>query len=253
MNTIDRNSLRRPMPNILPLLLRAFLIICTGRALASAESHGPSRHADRGSSSSRSEVGHSMRSSDVAKFYAKLPSRDTATLRANDHDQVPWLRPAEDFVEHLPPARQLAVARALVADRNTFIAYLGADLLIDTGHEEEAAPVLAQMWADGRIERDLHGRLGFNWTHHEDEERFGRMSLRTAQALLDHLDAYRGAERDRAETYIRGVVGTETFSREDASARLAEKMKDLPKPPRRPYWYRKADCNSVNKQRSTDS
>lgn len=56
---------------------------------------------------------------------------------------------AGDYLLGLPASEQLEVARVLANDPDLRISFLGVDLLMKTGHEDEAVPALAAIVARG--------------------------------------------------------------------------------------------------------
>ncbi len=94
-----------------------------------------------------------------------------------------------EYLDTLSPAERLDLARAIVRDRDTRVSYLGVDILIRQGSEDEAVPVLAARVADGHFEA-LEGRLAYEWVHDnpsKEDPTFARLILKISRHLLTHL------------------------------------------------------------------
>jgi hypothetical protein len=126
---------------------------------------------------------------------------------------------AEKYLRSLPPTDRLAVARAVLRDRDARLGYVGASVLVQEGHADEAVPALAAMITDGRVATD-HVRLGYDWLHSDDDGLYPRMTAKIGRHLLAHLGEYDAQDRARAEEYLMG--GQQPFSRAAAEHRLAE-------------------------------
>jgi len=119
----------------------------------------------------------------------------------------------------------LDVARAIIKDTDGRIAYLGANLLVERGFLTEAVPVLARLIATGAVERDMAGRIGYEWIHGEDETLFLRMSILINRYLLAHLQQYRGPDRVRVERVLMGGL-LEPSDRPFSKAAAARLIRD---------------------------
>ena len=139
------------------------------------------------------------------------------------------------YLKSLPDARQLDVARAIIKDTDGRIAYLGANLLVERGFLTEAVPVLARLIATGAVERDMAGRIGYEWIHGEDETLFLRMSILINRYLLAHLQQYRGPDRVRVERVLMGGLlepSDRAFSKAAAAMLIRDWESQLRQPPR---------------------
>ena len=126
------------------------------------------------------------------------------------------------YLKSLPGGRQLDLARVIIEDTDGRIAYIGANLLVERGYLDEAVPVIARLVATGAADRDLGGRIGYEWIHGEDETLFLRMSILMNRYLLSHLQQYHDQDRGRVERVLMGGLlepSAEPFSK-DKAARL---------------------------------
>jgi HEAT repeat protein len=106
------------------------------------------------------------------------------------------------FVRRLPEARGLQVARAMMEDPDTVIAYTGCGFLIRAGFEEETVPVLARIVATGGHDSELGGRIGWDWLHGGDSELMARMMVRIRGYLRANLDGFSPDERTRIRGFL---------------------------------------------------
>jgi HEAT repeat protein len=118
-------------------------------------------------------------------------------LRANGKPE-----PALRFLDALPEARQLQLARTMLGESDAVLAYAGCGVLIQAGYEEETLPILARLIAGGQAERDLGGRMGRDWLHADDPGLFSRMSGRLGAYLEANIGHYAGEERRRVEAFL---------------------------------------------------
>jgi hypothetical protein len=103
----------------------------------------------------------------------------------------------------LPAPRGNALARALLGDPDPSVAYVAAGWLARQGHLDEAVPVYARIFVRGENETSLHGRMGYDWIHDDDETLALRILEALGQHLREHLDDYSAPERSRAEVFLR--------------------------------------------------
>jgi HEAT repeat protein len=117
--------------------------------------------------------------------------------------------PALRFLDALSKARQLQLARSMLGESDAVLAYAGCGVLIQAGYEEETLPTLARLIAGGQAERDLGGRIGWDWLHADDPELFSRMSGRLGAYLEANTGRYAGEERRRVEAFLDRLNGQE--------------------------------------------
>ncbi|MDH3473716.1 MAG: HEAT repeat domain-containing protein [Rhodospirillales bacterium] len=117
--------------------------------------------------------------------------------------------PALRFLDALPEARQLQLARTMLGESAAVLAYAGCGVLIQAGYEEETLPTLARLIAGGQAERDLGGRIGWDWLHADDPGLFSRMTGRLGAYLEANLERYGGEERRRVQAFLDRLNGQE--------------------------------------------
>jgi hypothetical protein len=138
-------------------------------------------------------------------------------------DEAATKRRAHDYLVHLPAARRVPVGRVLLHDPDPAVSYMGANLLIRAGHEQESIPTLATLF----VEHPEVG-VGYDWVHGEDPTRTARVTLAMSRYLLANLDRYSGDQRRRVEQILMGgEPGDQPFSREKVEARLREAEQQL--------------------------
>lgn len=103
-----------------------------------------------------------------------------------------------EYLMGLPASEQLEMARVIALDPDIRISFLGADLLMKTGHEDEAVPALAAIVARGE---DLT-RIGYYWAHSDDETLAVRMYIKISRDLLARLVNYGVEERKYVEQFL---------------------------------------------------
>ena len=106
-------------------------------------------------------------------------------------------------LRRLPAPRGNALARALLDDPDPGVTYVAAGWLARQGYLEEAVPVYARIYVRGENESALHGRMGYDWIHADDETLAQRILEALGQHLREHLDDYSATERRRAEIFLR--------------------------------------------------
>ena len=80
-------------------------------------------------------------------------------------------------------------------------------------------PGLAAIIASGRNDTQLHGRMGYDWVHSDDEALFLRMAIMINRYLLANLARYGGDQRARVEATLMGGFlekPSQPFSKERA-------------------------------------
>lgn len=127
--------------------------------------------------------------------------RDLAEFRrASPDDRWHALR-------HLPTPRSEALARELLNDPDPGVAYVAAGWLAHQGNLDEAVPVYARILVRGENETALHGRMGYDWIHDDDETLAERILEALGRHLSEHLDDYSAPERSRAEVFLQQQAG----------------------------------------------
>ena len=106
-------------------------------------------------------------------------------------------------LRRLPTPRGNALARALLDDPDPSIAYIAAGWLARQGSLDEAVPVYARILVRGENETALHGRMGYDWIHDDDDTLAERILEELSQHLRGHLNDYSAPERRRAEIFLR--------------------------------------------------
>lgn len=103
----------------------------------------------------------------------------------------------------LPQERAVPLARDLLDNQTTIVAYMACGILIRAGLGDEALPTLADILASSRAETDLNGRMGYDWLHGNegDEAMFGKL----ANYLEAHQHEYEGEELERVLQYVEGM------------------------------------------------
>jgi hypothetical protein len=138
--------------------------------------------------------------SDSARSQLDAPEaadRDLANFRSASPDER-W-----HALRRLPAPRGNALARALLDDSDPGVAYVAAGWLARQGYLEEAVPVYARIFVRGENETSLHGRMGYDWIHDDDDTLAQRILEALSQHLRKHLDDYSATERRRAEVFLR--------------------------------------------------
>ena len=110
------------------------------------------------------------------------------------------------LLRRLPVARAVPLARRLMTDDHTLVAYMAIGVLIGAGHRTETLPALADIIASGRAETDLRGRLGYDWLHSGAPERFEGMFKLLADYLKAHQGDYGPEGQARIEPYVRAFT-----------------------------------------------
>ena len=147
------------------------------------------------------------------------------------------LREAAAYLRSVSPAQQLQVARTILYDDDARIGYFAANALIEKGRARQAVPALAAIIASGRNETQLGGRMGYDWTHSDDEGLFLRMAIMINRFLLANLARYDGDQRARVEVILMGGLlekPSQPFSKERAGKLIVEWERKLDKLQRRP-------------------
>ena len=135
------------------------------------------------------------------------------------------LREARTYLFGISLPQRLEVARTVVHDADARIGYLGANILIEHGRAQQAVPGLASIIASGRNETQLHGRLGYDWVHSDDEGLFLRMAIMINRYLLANLSRYVDDQRARVEAALMGGLlekPSQPFSKERAEKLIVE-------------------------------
>jgi len=128
---------------------------------------------------------------------AESADRDLADFRLASPDER-W-----HTLRRLPAPRGNALARALLDDSDPGVAYVAAGWLARQGYLDEAVPVYARIYVRGENETALHGRMGYDWIHDDDDTLAERILEALSQHLRGHLNDYSTPERRRAEVFLR--------------------------------------------------
>jgi len=129
------------------------------------------------------------------------------------------LKEATTYLRSLALTQRLRTARAALYDDDARIGYLSANTLIEHGRAQQAVPGLAAIIASGRNDTQLHGRMGYDWVHSDDEALFLRMAIMINRYLLANLARYGGDQRARVEATLMGGLlekPSQPFSKERA-------------------------------------
>jgi hypothetical protein len=105
-----------------------------------------------------------------------------------------------DVFRRLPAERRQSLARSLLDD--AAVAYVVAGSLAREGDLDEAVPVFARILVRGEDQTALHGRMGYDWIHDDDDALAGRILEALGRHLRTHLDEYTPSERARAERLL---------------------------------------------------
>jgi hypothetical protein len=127
---------------------------------------------------------------------AATPGADLERFRRESPEER-W-----DTFRRLPEARRRGLAQVLLDDVDPAVAYVAASSLAREGHLDEAVPVFARILVSGQNESALHGRMGYDWIHDDDETLAERVIDALARHLRAHLHEYTPAERARAELLL---------------------------------------------------
>jgi hypothetical protein len=127
--------------------------------------------------------------------------RDLANFRSASPDER-W-----QAFRRLPAPRGNALARALLDDSDPGAAYVAAGWLARQGNLDEAVPVYARILVRGENETALHGRMGYDWIHDDDDTLAQRILEALSRHLREHLSDYSATERRRAEVFLRQRAG----------------------------------------------
>ena len=126
----------------------------------------------------------------------------------------------ENYVSHLPPDRQLVLARALANEPSDRFRAYGVALLTNLKSDDEAVAPLAALVLEGK---DVMG-LFWGWMHGADPCLSDRMTLKLSGDLLSRLDHLNADQRKRAEDLL-SEVGTSApkgFSRAETEKHLTD-------------------------------
>ena len=135
------------------------------------------------------------------------------------------LSEATTYLRSLPLPKKLPVASTSLNDDDARIGYLSANILIEQGKAQQAVPGLSAIISTGRNETQLHGRMGYDWVHSDDESLFLRMTILINKYLLANLARYRGDQRARVEATLMGGLlekPSQPFSKERAEKLIIE-------------------------------
>jgi hypothetical protein len=110
-------------------------------------------------------------------------------------------------LRRLPASRGNTLARALLHDSDPGVAYVAAGWLARQGDLDDAVPVYARILVRGENETALHGRMGYDWIHDDDDTRAQRILEALSQHLRRHLNDYSATEQLRAEVFLRERIG----------------------------------------------
>jgi len=129
------------------------------------------------------------------------------------------LAEAEQYLADLPDHSKLDTALAASHDTDSDISAIGINILVQSGHEDEAVPALSARVAGG----DDLTRFGYAWTHADDPLLPVRMYLKICRYQLARLDSFDVTQRARVERFLsNGGLGEplKEFSREAVENRL---------------------------------
>ena len=132
-----------------------------------------------------------------ARRYAQSDEEEYRRLRtANDLDDL--MR----FVDGLPDARRVQIARLMIDDADPQLAGEGINILTRVGRAEETVPVLARMIISGQIGNDALLSLSWMWMHSGDAQLTQRMMTHLSDHLSANIETYSEEGQTRARAFI---------------------------------------------------
>lgn len=132
-----------------------------------------------------------------ARRYAQSDEAEYRRLRAaGDLDEL------SRFVDGLPDARRVQVARLMIDDADARFAADGVNILTRVGREEETVPALARMIASGQIGNEALLSLSWMWLHSGDVQLTQRMMTHLREHLSANMETYSEEEQARARAFI---------------------------------------------------
>ncbi|MGB8509729.1 MAG: hypothetical protein WCD76_15195 [Pyrinomonadaceae bacterium] len=132
----------------------------------------------------------SSHQSQLVKEFYRLAQKDVSEAGLSSSIRL--------YVSKLPQEDQLTIARATADDPDPRFNSFGLNLLVQSGHEDEAVPKFARMVA---ANHDLTG-FGWMWLHGEDDLLATRMYVEISHYLLDHSEELHGEELERANLFL---------------------------------------------------